>query len=84
MPPREVSKYGILEPLTPTTGGRLVPARGIVEKPEVGDAPSTLAAVGRYILDGSIFDDLAVTAAGAGGEVELTDAIVRRRSAASA
>ena len=77
VPPQEVSRYGILDTLAPAPAGRMVPARGMVEKPEVGAAPSNLAAVGRYVLHASIFHDLARTAAGAGGEVQLTDGIAR-------
>ncbi|MCK9488129.1 MAG: UTP--glucose-1-phosphate uridylyltransferase GalU [Xanthomonadales bacterium] len=47
----------------------------IVEKPEPAQAPSTLAVVGRYILSGRIFDALDRTTPGAGGEIQLTDAI---------
>jgi UTP--glucose-1-phosphate uridylyltransferase len=47
------------------------------EKPDPADAPSTLAVIGRYILSPSIFDALADTAPGAGGEIQLTDAIAR-------
>ncbi|MEM6512806.1 MAG: UTP--glucose-1-phosphate uridylyltransferase GalU [Pseudomonadota bacterium] len=49
--------------------------RGIVEKPRPANAPSNLAVVGRYLLDGSVFDKLAQTESGAGGEIQLTDAI---------
>ena len=47
----------------------------IVEKPEPAQAPSTLAVVGRYVLSGRIFQALEQTAPGAGGEIQLTDAI---------
>ncbi|TFL17721.1 UTP--glucose-1-phosphate uridylyltransferase [Jannaschia formosa] len=69
----ETEKYGILS----TTGGsgRLLTADGMVEKPAPEDAPSCEAVVGRYVLDPSIFDDLAVQAPGAKGEIQLTDAI---------
>jgi UTP--glucose-1-phosphate uridylyltransferase len=46
-----------------------------VEKPEPADAPSTLAVVGRYVLSPRIFDLLEATTPGAGGEIQLTDAI---------
>jgi UTP-glucose-1-phosphate uridylyltransferase len=49
--------------------------KGLVEKPPRGQAPSSFAAVGRYILQPMIFDILANTPKGAGGEVQLTDAI---------
>jgi len=48
---------------------------GIVEKPSPQEAPSTMAVVGRYVLSPRIFDYLAVTRAGAGREIQLTDAI---------
>jgi UTP--glucose-1-phosphate uridylyltransferase len=51
--------------------------RGIVEKPQPADAPSNLAVVGRYILTPRIFELLEETRAGAGGEIQLTDAIAR-------
>jgi UTP--glucose-1-phosphate uridylyltransferase len=51
--------------------------RGIVEKPQPADAPSNLAVVGRYILTPRIFELLEQTRAGAGGEIQLTDAIAR-------
>ncbi|MEM9970630.1 MAG: sugar phosphate nucleotidyltransferase [Pseudomonadota bacterium] len=68
-----VSRYGILS--ARHTVGPLIPANGIVEKPAPEEAPSTLAVVGRYILDADIFDALAATPPGAGGEIQLTDAI---------
>jgi len=67
------ASYGVLDPLE--RNGRLTRARGMVEKPAPDAAPSTLAVVGRYVLDGSIFDDLAAQGPGAGGEIQLTDAI---------
>jgi UTP-glucose-1-phosphate uridylyltransferase len=69
----ETRKYGILD----VTGqqGKLVTACGMVEKPEPQDAPSREAVVGRYILDASIFTALETQPPGAGGEIQLTDAI---------
>ncbi|MGI1662573.1 UTP--glucose-1-phosphate uridylyltransferase [Palleronia sp. KMU-117] len=76
---QETGKYGILDTDTGTAAaqGRLFPARGMVEKPNPKDAPSRHAVVGRYVLDASIFDDLAAQAPGAGGEIQLTDAIAK-------
>ncbi|RVV96738.1 UTP--glucose-1-phosphate uridylyltransferase [Mesobaculum littorinae] len=68
-----VSSYGVLD--ATHTDGPLTFAKGMVEKPKPEEAPSTKAVVGRYVLDGSIFDDLAVQEPGAGGEIQLTDAI---------
>ncbi len=69
----QTGSYGIVA--TETFNGRSGRISGIVEKPEPDVAPSTLAVVGRYVLDGRIFDLLESTAAGTGGEIQLTDAI---------
>jgi UTP--glucose-1-phosphate uridylyltransferase len=69
----DVSRYGILEPLHEE--GRVVEIRDLVEKPSIEDAPSDLAVLGRYVLTPKIFDVLEQTARGAGGEIQLTDAI---------
>ncbi len=71
----DTRKYGILS--VDTVEGRLVRANGMVEKPAPKDAPSCDAVVGRYILDGSIFRDLALQEPGAADEIQLTDAIAR-------
>ena len=63
----------ILDPLHEE--GRLVEIRNLVEKPSVEDAPSDLAVLGRYVLTPKIFDVLEQTSRGAGGEIQLTDAI---------
>ncbi|MEM6480615.1 MAG: sugar phosphate nucleotidyltransferase [Pseudomonadota bacterium] len=73
--PENVSKYGIFEMNQPAITGRRSVASGMVEKPNVEDAPSCMAAVGRYILDGGIFGALRKIPRGAGGEYQLTDAI---------
>ena len=69
----DVTRYGILEPLHEE--GRLVEIRNLVEKPAVEDAPSDLAVLGRYVLTPKIFDVLEQTSRGAGGEIQLTDAL---------
>jgi UTP--glucose-1-phosphate uridylyltransferase len=69
----EVTRYGILDPLHEE--GRLVEIRDLVEKPSVDEAPSDLAVLGRYVLTPKIFDVLEQTSRGAGGEIQLTDAI---------
>jgi UTP--glucose-1-phosphate uridylyltransferase len=69
----DVGRYGIIDPLH--TEGRLVEIRDVIEKPQVGDAPSDLAVLGRYVLSPKIFDILEHTSRGAGGEIQLTDAI---------
>jgi UTP-glucose-1-phosphate uridylyltransferase len=73
--PEETRTYGILA----VTGreGRLLHADGMVEKPAPETAPSSSAVVGRYVLDSSIFEELATLEPGAGGEIQLTDAIAR-------
>ena len=72
--PEQASKYGIFQ-IKALPTGRCIPVAGMVEKPTAGTAPSSLAAVGRYILDPMIFDVLKHTPRGTGGEVQLTDAI---------
>jgi UTP--glucose-1-phosphate uridylyltransferase len=69
----DVTRYGIVDPLHEE--GRLVEIRDLVEKPSVDDAPSDLAVLGRYVLTPKIFDVLEQTSRGAGGEIQLTDAI---------
>lgn len=72
--PREMTnRYGILDVIE--DDGRTVSAQGLVEKPDPAVAPSTLSIVGRYILDEAVFDHLDKKATGAGGEIQLTDAI---------
>ena len=74
VPAGHVDRYGIFD-CDHAGEGRAIACRRFVEKPAVGTAPSRLAAVGRYILDDSIFDILRATGRGAGGEIQLTDAI---------
>lgn len=71
----ETQKYGILD--VTARNGAVVQARGMVEKPAPEDAPSREAVVGRYVLDASIFTALETQTPGAGGEIQLTDAIAR-------
>ena len=71
----EVSSYGIFQFDKSHQGRGRIPATGMVEKPSPQQAPSTLAAVGRYILDPIIFETLKTLRRGAGGEYQLTDAI---------
>lgn len=73
VPRDQTGSYGIVA--TDSFSGRSGRITGMVEKPDPDDAPSTLAVVGRYILPGSIFDLLEKTTPGAGGEIQLTDAI---------
>ncbi|KIL97325.1 UTP--glucose-1-phosphate uridylyltransferase [Paramagnetospirillum magnetotacticum MS-1] len=72
--PREHTKrYGILD--VEHDNGRLARAKGLVEKPDPEVAPSTLSIIGRYILHPAVFDVLDKKEKGAGGEIQLTDAI---------
>jgi UTP--glucose-1-phosphate uridylyltransferase len=69
----ETSSYGIVD--CGDASGDERPIKAIVEKPDPSVAPSTLAVVGRYLLTGDIFDELESVEKGAGGEIQLTDAI---------
>ena len=73
VPREETGRYGIVSLTSP--GGDGGPIERIVEKPAPERAPSTLGVVGRYVMPASIFDALEDTAAGSGGEIQLTDAI---------
>jgi UTP--glucose-1-phosphate uridylyltransferase len=75
VPADQTRQYGIID--GEPAQNRLRRLRGMVEKPKPADAPSNLAVVGRYILTPRIFDLLEETQAGAGGEIQLTDAIAR-------
>jgi UTP--glucose-1-phosphate uridylyltransferase len=70
----EISSYGCVEPADHVSDD-LVQVRSIVEKPRPEDAPSTLAVIGRYVFTTEIFDALDRIEPGAGGELQLTDAI---------
>ncbi len=74
VPHEEVSKYGIIEPANEIMPD-LYNVKSFVEKPSVDKAPSNLAIIGRYLLTPEIFDILATQRPGAGGEIQLTDAI---------
>jgi UTP--glucose-1-phosphate uridylyltransferase len=78
-PEAEAHKYGIvaLGEIAPGFAGRLARMTGMVEKPPPGTEPSNLFISGRYILQPDVFELLASQAAGAGGEIQLTDAMVR-------
>ncbi|NHO52616.1 UTP--glucose-1-phosphate uridylyltransferase GalU [Acetobacter estunensis] len=74
--PRErTNQYGILKP--GKDDGKLVEIEGLVEKPKPEDAPSNLSIIGRYILTPEIMPFLALLEKGAGGEVQLTDAMAK-------
>jgi UTP--glucose-1-phosphate uridylyltransferase len=73
----ETHRYGVIDPDPGRQTGdeRLTRVRGLVEKPPPASAPSNLAIVGRYVLTPKIFEKLEQTRQGAGGEIQLTDAI---------
>lgn len=71
--PSQTDKYGIVSPKS--SNGRLHIAADLVEKPPVLDAPSNIAIMGRYIITPDIFPILEATPPGAGGEIQLTDAL---------
>lgn len=73
-PREEVGAYGVFD-VADTFHPDVKRVHGMVEKPDPSQAPSTLAAVGRYLLDRSVFDALRRITPGAGGELQLTDAI---------
>ena len=73
VPEIQTERYGIVDPSS--NGGRLYKVDHFVEKPKLGTAPSNLAIMGRYILTSQIFDFLSEHEIGAGGEIQLTDAI---------
>ncbi len=74
--PREhTRRYGVLE--VGHDDGRLAEVKGLVEKPDPEVAPSTLSIIGRYILQPEVFEHLERQERGAGGEIQLTDALAR-------
>ena len=75
VPEADTHKYGIVDPAQ--RDGRRISMKGMVEKPPRGEAPSNLSISGRYILQPQIFDLLATQGRGAGGEIQLTDAMAR-------
>ena len=75
VPEHLVDQYGIVDVEISPNEGESAIMQGIVEKPKVGTAPSNLAVVGRYILPAKIMQLLEITLKGAGGEIQLSDAI---------
>jgi UTP--glucose-1-phosphate uridylyltransferase len=73
VPEEHAHRYGIVDP--GAADGLLTEVRGLVEKPKLGTAPSRLAAVGRYVLMPDVMGELSHMKRGAGGEVQLTDAM---------
>ena len=75
MPKHQVSRYGVIA--TSGSKGPLHEVTDMVEKPPAGTEPSDLAILGRYVLTPAVFEELTSTEAGAGKEIQLTDAIKR-------
>lgn len=75
VPPERTSSYGILD--VEEEMGAVVKIKSMVEKPNPEDAPSNLAVIGRYILNPSVLSNLNKMKTGAGGEIQLTDAIAQ-------
>ncbi len=77
VPDEQTSSYGMLD--IKDDMGKIVSTKGMVEKPALGDAPSNLAVIGRYILTPTVLQKLNKKKTGAGGEIQLTDAIADAR-----
>lgn len=75
VPDDKISSYGVLD--IKDDMGSVVSVKGMVEKPDTKDAPSNLAVIGRYILSPKVMNNLNEKKCGAGGEIQLTDAIAR-------
>jgi UTP--glucose-1-phosphate uridylyltransferase len=75
VPESEINKYGIIDPGEKQNGA--IEVKGLVEKPEPKDAPSSLSVTGRYILQPEVFDHLDKFERGAGNEIQLTDAMAK-------
>ena len=79
VPPEKASAYGVLD--IKEDMGSIVSVKGMVEKPKAEDAPSNLAVIGRYILTPKVLQNLNRMKPGAGGEIQLTDAIAEEIAA---
>jgi UTP--glucose-1-phosphate uridylyltransferase len=75
VPHENVSSYGVIDPVS--AQGRLIEVKGLVEKPKVEEAPSNLIISGRYILQPEVMRVLEHQGKGAGGEIQLTDAMAQ-------
>ena len=73
VPENETERYGVIDPVE--INGKLIKVKNFVEKPVAGTAPSNYAIMGRYVLSPEIFSFLGEHELGAGGEIQLTDAI---------
>ncbi len=75
VPRDEVGSYGVIDPAGEVDADGVVAVRALVEKPKPADAPSDMIAIGRYVLTPDVFDEIARSAPGAIGEIQLTDAL---------
>lgn len=75
IPRGEVSAYGVIDPIGEVDSHGVVAVRDLVEKPSVEAAPSSMIVIGRYVLTPDVFDEIANLTPGAGGELQLTDAL---------
>ena len=76
VPHEQTGSYGIVTP--GADDGRILLVEGLVEKPDPSSAPSNIAVVGRYIITPEVFETLAAQERGAGGEIQLTDALAKQ------
>jgi UTP--glucose-1-phosphate uridylyltransferase len=75
VPRNEVVAYGVIDPIGDIDADGVVAVRDLVEKPSITDAPSELIIIGRYVLTPDVFEAIAKLEPGAGGELQLTDAL---------
>ena len=75
VPRDQVSSYGVIDPSTKLDDAGVIGIRTMVEKPSIDDAPSDLIIIGRYVLTPDVFDKIEHLQPGAGGEIQLTDAL---------
>ena len=75
VPHAEVGRYGVIDPIGQLDERGVVAVRSMVEKPDPVDAPSDLIIIGRYVLTPDVFDEIDRVERGAGGEIQLTDAL---------
>ena len=75
VPHEQVGAYGVIDPIGELDADGVVGVKNLVEKPRPADAPSDLIIIGRYVLTPDVFDEIARVQPGAGGEIQLTDAL---------
>jgi len=75
VPREQVSSYGVIDPAGELTGDGVIPVRDLVEKPSADEAPSNFILTGRYVLTADAWDEIDRLQPGAGGELQLTDAL---------